>query len=70
MKGEGSSGRRGWRVGMRGGTTTRSESGMVRKNFWLSEEMNEALRRKAYEERRTETDIIRDALSRLLGVDG
>lgn len=54
---------------MRGGTTTRTESGMYRKNFWLSERMNEALRRKAFEERRSETDILREALGRLLGVD-
>ena len=54
---------------MRGGTTTRTESGMFRKNFWLSEEMNEALRRRAFEERCTETDILCEALSRLLGVE-
>lgn len=57
----------GW-VGVRGGTTTVTSSGMYRKNFWISVGTNEALRRKAYEERRTESDIIREALDRLLGV--
>lgn len=60
---------RGARVGMRGGTTTRTESGMYRKNFWLSEKLNDALRRKAFDERRSETDIICEALSLLLEVD-
>lgn len=69
MTGRGSRGGKGGPVGIRGGTTTRTETGMYRKNFWISEEMCEALRRKAFEERRTETDIIREALGRLLGVE-
>jgi len=54
------------RIGIRGGTTTRTRSGMSRKNFWLSEEMSEALRCYAIDERPTETDLIREALSLFL----
>jgi hypothetical protein len=43
---------------------------MIRKNLWLSVELSEALRRKAFEERRTEADIIREALGRMFGGDG
>ncbi|MGH7339232.1 MAG: hypothetical protein ACREKH_01950 [Candidatus Rokuibacteriota bacterium] len=57
-------------VGPRGGTTTISESGMIRKNLWLSAELCEALRHKAFEERRTEADIIKEALRRMLGDAG
>jgi len=55
--------------GPRGGTTTRTTSGLVKKNFWLPPEMAEALRDKAYYERRSEADIIREALERILGED-
>jgi Arc/MetJ-type ribon-helix-helix transcriptional regulator len=40
---------------------------MVRKNFWLSGPVNELLRRRSYEERRSESDVIREALDLLLG---
>jgi len=49
-------------VGPRGGTTTLTKSGLVRKNFWLLIDEAEALRLKAFRERRTEADIICDAL--------
>jgi hypothetical protein len=48
--------------GPRGGTTTRTPSGMMKKNFWLSIELAEELRQRAYEERRTESAIIREGL--------
>lgn len=57
------------RVGPRGGTTTLTKSGMVRKNFWLPVDEAEALRVKAFEERRTEADIIRAALREVLELD-
>jgi hypothetical protein len=53
-------------VGPRGGTTTLTKSGLVRKNFWLPTDEAEALRIKAFTERRTEADIIRDALRDVL----
>jgi hypothetical protein len=53
-------------VGPRGGTTTLTKSGLVRKNFWLPTDEAEALRLKAFRERRTEADIIRDALRDVL----
>jgi len=70
MAKKGSSKTAGRPVGPRGGTTTISEGGLVRKNVWLSAELYEALRRKAFEERRTETDIIREALRRMFGAEG
>lgn len=54
------------RVGPRGGTTTVAQAGMVRKNFWLPDPINELLRRRCYEQRRSESDLIREALYRLL----
>jgi hypothetical protein len=50
------------RTGPRGGTTTVTSSGMIRKNLWISHEENEALRRRAYEELQSETQIIREGL--------
>jgi hypothetical protein len=50
------------RVGPRGGTTTMTKSGMVRKNYWLPVDEAEDLRLKAFQERRSEADIIRAAL--------
>ena len=49
-------------VGPRKGTTTLTKSKLVRKNFWLPTDEAEALRLKAFRERRTKADIIRDAL--------
>lgn len=55
--------------GPRGGTTTISESGMVRKNLWISWDENDALRSKAFAERRSETSVMREGLRRALGLD-
>lgn len=54
------------RVGPRGGTTTLTKSGMVRKNFWLPVDEAEELRLKAFQERRSEADIIRASLRHVL----
>lgn len=56
------------RTGPRGGTTTVTSSGMIRKNLWISHEENEALRRQAFVERRSETNIIRAGLRQILGL--
>lgn len=56
-------------TGPRGGTTTITKSGMVKKNLWIPGEEAEALRRKAFEERRSEADIVREGLRRVLFED-
>jgi hypothetical protein len=52
------------RRGPRGGTTTISGSGFVKKNFWLPLGTAEELRRQAFETRRSEAEIMREALER------
>lgn len=54
-------------TGPRGGTTTISR-GHIRKNLWISHEENEELRRQAFEQRRSETHIIRAGLRAELGL--
>jgi hypothetical protein len=54
------------RRGPRGGTTTVSASGFVKKNFWVSPGAAEQMRRVAFETRRSEADILRAALDRFL----
>jgi len=51
-------------TGPRGGKTTVSKRGLIRKTFWIHEDENEALRRAAFEERKTETEIVRELLRR------
>lgn len=53
-------------MGPRGGTTTVTKSGMVKKNLWIPRDEAEALREKAYVERRSEADIIREGLRAVL----
>lgn len=53
-------------VGPRGGTTTRTEAGMVKKNMWISLEDYERLRRMAFETRKSEAELIRVGLSAVL----
>lgn len=55
--------------GPRGGETTVSKSGMVRKTLWLHADEAEALREKAYQERRAESEIVREALRGFLGIE-
>ena len=54
------------RIGPRGGTTTVTRSGMIKKNLWIPREEAEALRQKAFEERRSEAEIIREGLALML----
>lgn len=53
--------------GPRGGKTTISGD-RVRKNLWITIEESEALRRRAFETRQTETTIIRRGLRQQLGL--
>jgi len=55
-------------IGPRGGETTVTKSGMVRKTLWLHAEEAEALRLRAFEERRPESEIVREALRKLFGI--
>ncbi len=55
--------------GPRGGLTTVTKSGMVRKTLWLHEDEAEALRERAYKDRRSESEIMRQALRRFLGIE-
>jgi len=55
--------------GPRGGRTTVSASGMVRKTLWLHSDEAEALRELAYKERRPESEIMREALRRFLKIE-
>ena len=41
----------------------------VKKTLWLHADEAEALRVAAFKERRTESDIVRDALRRYLGIE-
>lgn len=64
------SGEEGKRQGPRGGKTTVSKSGnLIRKTFWIHPDEEEALRREAFEERRSEADIVREALRRYFGIE-
>jgi hypothetical protein len=56
-------------AGPRGGETTVSKSGMVRKTLWLNGDEAEALRLKAFKERRAESEIVREALRSHLGIE-
>jgi len=54
--------------GPRGGKTTLTPGGLRRKVFYLKEEENQALRRKAYEDETTESELVRQALRRFLNL--
>jgi hypothetical protein len=56
------------RIGPRGGKTTKTDSGLVRKTIWLHEDEAEALRLKAFNDRRSESEIVREALRSFLDV--
>jgi hypothetical protein len=57
------------RLGPRGGETTVSKTGMIRKCIWLHPDEAEALRYKAFRDRRTESDILREGLRQILGLE-
>lgn len=54
--------------GRRGGTTTISEH-MVRKTFWIDKDVEELLRRDAFESGRSEAELVREALRRFYDVE-
>jgi predicted DNA-binding protein (UPF0251 family) len=57
------------RLGPRGGETTVSKTGMIRMTIWLHLDEAEALRLKAFQERRTQAEIIREGLRSVLGIE-
>ena len=57
------------RLGPRGGESTISKTGMIRITLWLHADEAEALRVKAFKERRTQAEILRDGLRRVLAVE-
>ena len=57
------------RTGPRGGETTISKTGMIRMTLWLHEDEAEALRLKAFNERRTQAEILREGLRGVLGLE-
>jgi hypothetical protein len=57
------------RKGPRGGETTISKTGMIRMTLWLHEDEAEALRQKAFKERRTQAEILREGLRRMLDLE-
>lgn len=57
------------RLGPRGGETTVSKTGMIRMTIWLHTDEAEALRLKAFQERRTQAEIIREGLRTVLDIE-
>lgn len=55
--------------GPRGGVTTRTAAGLVRKSFFLAPAEDGALRLAAFTERRSEASIIRELVRRHFGLD-
>lgn len=55
--------------GPRGGKTTVTQSGMIRKTLWLHQDEAEALRDKAYRDRVPESEIMRQALRAFLRIE-
>lgn len=55
--------------GPKGGRTTRTAGGLIRKSVILTPELDGELRRRAYQEQRSESEIIRDALAALFWPD-
>lgn len=55
--------------GPRGGTTTVSAAGMVRKNLWINFAEDDALRQVAFDQRRSQTEVIRAGLRLALRLD-
>ena len=51
------------------GKTMTTPGGLVRKVAYLDPEEAEGLRRRAFEERRSESDMIREAVRKLLDTD-
>lgn len=56
-------------TGPRGGTSTISPGGLIRKAFYMHPDEVEALRRAAFERRCSEAEIVREAVRRYLDVE-
>lgn len=54
--------------GRRGGTTTVTPV-MVRKTFWIDRDVEERLRREAFEAQRSEAELVREALRRYFDIE-
>lgn len=54
--------------GRRGGKTTVTDV-MVRKTFWIDRDVEDRLRREAFETGRTEAEIVREALRDRYGIE-
>lgn len=57
------------RLGPRGGSTTISKSGMVRMTLWLDGDEAEELRKRAFAENRSKSELVREGLRRLLNIE-
>lgn len=57
-------------LGPKGGRTTRTAGGPIRKALLLRPDQDAALRRAAYEQQRSESEIVREALDAFLKLDG
>jgi hypothetical protein len=56
--------------GPKGGETTVTAGGLVHKKILLRQDQAEGLRRAAFDERRSESEIVRDALDAYLDREG
>ncbi len=58
------------RTGPRGGTTTTTKAGtLIRKTVYIHPDEEAALRKDAYESRRSESEIIRELIRRRYGIE-
>lgn len=57
-------------TGPRGGTTTVTRRGWVKKNLWMPAELAEQLREKAFKHRTSEAEIVRSGLEQVLPLLG
>jgi hypothetical protein len=58
------------RTGPRGGTTTTTKAGtLIRKTVYIHPDEEAALRREAYETRRSESEIIRELIRRRFKIE-
>lgn len=64
---EASPGRRGRMLGPRGGQTTVTPGGLTRVSTYLGSDERDAVRRRAFEEDRSISDVIRSAVRHYLG---
>jgi hypothetical protein len=60
---------RGARIGPRGGKTTLTPGGLLKKTVYFDQEEWEALRKKSYDEQRPISDLIRSLIREGLGID-